>query len=148
MMIPEFPRVNIDPSEFILDQGYSSGAIIVFADLTVDREWRRLYCLGFFLTSDTICTYERLLHCRMLKKSSKKWTMSPLDKPGLNKREIGIDRLLHILEAGCRGDQLSCESEISNSRREMFTFHQCEILSRIDGNFARNKLYKLLYAAI
>jgi hypothetical protein len=80
--------------------------------------------------------------------AKKKWLMSPLLESDSTKRRAIVSELNHTLWAGCKDDQLSYETDINGYRRGIFTFHLCEILRRSNGDIKRNKLYKLLNAAI
>ena len=80
--------------------------------------------------------------------AKKRWLMSPLMESESKRRQVVMDKLNHTLWAGCRDDQLSYETDINGSRRGIFTFHLCEILRRSNGIIKRNKLFKLLNAAI
>lgn len=73
-----------------------------------------------------------------------KWLLSPTD----DTREIVLDKLNHTLWAGCRDNQLSYETKIKGVKRGIFTYNLCEILRKVEGKIKRDKLYKLLNAAV
>lgn len=77
---------------------------------------------------------------------STRWLLSPFkEKKG---REIVVSEMNHTLWAGCRDNQLSYEADIEGVRRGIFTYNLCQILRKRNGQIEREKLYKLLNAAI
>jgi metacaspase-1 len=64
------------------------------------------------------------------------------------KRDISIANLNHTLWSGCRDNQLSYETDLEGIRRGVFTYHICQILRKNNGDISREKLYKLLNAAV
>jgi hypothetical protein len=77
---------------------------------------------------------------------STSWLLSPFKEE--KGREIVVSKMNHTLWAGCRDNQLSYEADIDGVRRGIFTYNFCQILRKRNGQIERDKLYKLLNAAI
>jgi hypothetical protein len=78
--------------------------------------------------------------------ASTRWLLSPIKE--VNGREIAVSEMNHTLWAGCRDNQLSYEANVEGATRGIFTYNLCQILRKKNGQIEREKLYKLLNAAI